>query len=405
MNILIVAPSLPYPPNHAQRLRTWHLATRLAHRHRVTLVTWAREDTPSEHRRAVESAFADVAVGPLRSAPSDLRTRLGRHRRFLLGGAPTYVQAMRDERGLQHGGPGHALLAEAIVGRDFDVAVLEDESLPWLPIPLPTCPLVIHRLNVFERVVGDIPVRHPLRRLAKPLEMRGWRRFEQRAGEMGDALVAPTPESAAAVARISPGVPVDVVTSGVELPPVVSPPSEGHDLAFVGWMGYPPNADAAEWFVTRVWPLVSEASATTRFRIVGRNPIHDVVALANDRIVVTGEVPDVVEACRGVRVGVVPLRAGMGIKTKTIELLAMGLPVVSTTVGAEGIAATEDEGLIVRDDPEAFAGAVRDLLSHPEEADRLGAGGREFVRRHFDWDTIATAYERILATAASRVGG
>lgn len=402
MRILVVSPSLPYPPNHAQRLRTWHLVTRLAARHHVTLVTWSPVDAPPENLEAVRQSVQEAHVGPVASFRSDLPTRLGRHVRFFATTVPTYVQAMLEARGFDASGAGDEFVQRSVGDRHFDVVVLEDESMTAYPLPRFDAPVVVHRLNVFERAVGDVPIEHRLRRLAKPLEIRAWRRFEAGIGQVADHLIAPTPEAAAVVARISPDLPVDVVTSGVDLPMLSTKPSDGTDLAFVGWMGYPPNVDAVRWFVREVWPRVRRVAPETRFRIVGRAPSDVVRALHGDGVVVTGEVPDVVDALRGVRVAVVPLRGGMGIKTKTVECMGMGLPVVSTTVGAEGISASHPEGLLVHDDADSFARAVIETLRDPARADGLGDAARQFALRHFDWDRIAHGYEQILRDAVTR---
>jgi glycosyltransferase involved in cell wall biosynthesis len=232
-------------------------------------------------------------------------------------------------------------------------------------------------------------------------EAAAWRRFDREAMAGTVLALATTPESAEALRSIECHPPIEVVTNGVEVRPLRTPPYGSRDIAFVGWMGYEPNVQAVCWFVRTVWPEVRRAYPESRFRIVGRNPSPRVRALEGDGVVVTGEVPDVADACEGVRLGVVPLRAGMGVKNKTLELLAMGLPVVGTPVAAEGLSPGGEDGLIVAEDQRAMRDAVLRLMADDEDVKRLGAEARAFVERRFAWDAIGDRYVRSLERAAS----
>jgi glycosyltransferase involved in cell wall biosynthesis len=220
------------------------------------------------------------------------------------------------------------------------------------------------------------------------------------------ALIATTDESAALLAPRSGGVPVHVVTNGVEVPAEAHVPSAGADVAFIGWMAYPPNVEAACFLVESVWPRVRSRLPGATLRLIGREPVDAVRALAGPDVVVTGEVPDVVAAAAGVRVGVVSLTGGMGIKNKTLELMAMGLPVVSTEVGAEGVDAGRDDGLLVASEPRELAALVVELLDDGPRADRLGAAARAYTDRAFGWDAIGEQYRRAFAdTVRASTGG
>ena len=390
MRLLVVAPRLPYPPTDGQRLRTWHLLEALAadDGFHVTLLTWEAPDDDPEYVTAVAGVVDDLVLAPLTSAASSPARRIWRQARFFAGGPPPYVQALAEERRSRPALP--ALPA-------VDAVVLEEEALVDLEVAPPGVPVVLHRLNVFSELMADVPHGGAVRRFIRPLELRAWRRFDRRVSRAAAAVVAVTPESAEILRGLVPSVPVHVVTNGVVAPPEPLCPSAGRDVAFIGWMGYPANVDAVRWFATEVWPLVRRAAPGSRLRIIGREPAPAVTALAGDDIDVTGEVPDVVAAAAGCRVGVVPLRGGMGIKNKTLELLAMGLPVVSTPAGAEGLPAPREGVLEPGTEPEAFAAAVAGLLADGEEADRLGAAGRAYVQAHFSWEAIGRYYVEVLA--------
>lgn len=401
--LLVVAPFLPVPPCDAQRVRTWNLASRLVGAFDVTLATWVPPGTDDAAMATCASTFDRLVVAPLGQAPMGLAHRVARHARFLSGGLPTYVQAMLDERR-----PGlhelSATLADIHAREPFDAVVLEEEAMAWMPVWPGDRPVVGHRLNVFYRVVGDLRAEHRLRRALHAVEVRAWRRFDRASSVPASLVITPTGESAEALRPLLADVPVAVVTNGVGLPPSPLRPSEGSDVVFVGWMSYPPNVDAVRWMVGEIWPLVRARHPGTRLRIVGRHPSPTVRSLAGPDVVVTGEVPDVVAACRGARLAVVPLRGGMGIKNKTLEAMAMGLPVVSTSSGAEGIPPAALGAMTVTDDAPAFARAVTALLDDAGLADQLGASGRARVEEHFGWEAIAAGYRDRIEETLRRTG-
>lgn len=403
MRILAVAPALPYPPDHGQRVRTWGYLSRLAAADGVdvTLLTWREDVATDADEAAVRAAIPDTVVLPLRDVDLAPAARAARQARFAAGGPPPYVQQLLAERMLEPGGQGRRLLAAAVderhAARPFDVVLTEDEAMVHVPVPDLGVPLVAHRLNVFTEVLGAERRLQGAGRLGWVVEGRGWRRFDEAPGERAALHVATTEESAAALRRLQPWIDVVALTNGVDMPAQETPPEDRTDVAFIGWMGYGPNADAVRWFAAECWPVVRRSHPGATFRIVGREPTPEVQALhdpAGSGVVVTGEVPAVPPACEGVAVGVAPLRAGMGIKNKVLELMAMGVPVVAAPAGAEGIAATEADGLVVRASSADLAAAVIRFLDDRAAAGAAGAAARRFVVEHFSWDTLA---ERLLA--------
>src|SRR5581483_1620074 len=164
-------------------------------------------------------------------------------------------------------------------------------------------------------------------------------------------------------------------------------------LVFVGHFGHPPNVDAAHVLAHDVLPRLGRS---VRLRLVGREPTSDVVALARPGAVeVTGAVADVRPHLAGASVFAAPVRFGTGMRGKVLEALAMGTPVVTTSVGAEGLGATPGRHLLVADGADDFAAAVRRVLDDASLAASLGAAGRALVEARFDWDVIADAHDAI----------
>ena len=178
-----------------------------------------------------------------------------------------------------------------------------------------------------------------------------------------------------------------------------SPPLPGAAdpvVVFVGLMGWTPNVDAAVWLVRSVWPRVRAKVPGAQLRLVGREPAPAVQALAGEGVTVTGTVPAVAPHLEAARVVVAPLRAGGGSRLKILEGLDAGRPVVATTVGAEGLEQLVGRGIVIEDDPVAYAEAIVRLLLDPHEAASLGAAGNQAVRETFAWDrTLAPLLEAV----------
>jgi glycosyltransferase involved in cell wall biosynthesis len=257
---------------------------------------------------------------------------------------------------------------------------------------------VVHRLNLLTEVLAAQRGKDITGRLFWPLERRGWERYDRDTMRSASLAITNTDEVAAALVQRYPQTRTVALPSGTDLRQLRNPPSSGKDAIFIGWMSYEPNLDAATWFAREVWPAVRARHPEACVRIVGRDPGPDALALhrPDHGVIVTGEVPDVADAAEGCRLGVVPLRRGRGMKTKTIELMAMGLPVVSLPAGREGIAATPDEGLLAPADASDMAAEIIRLLGEPGRADGLGETARRWVTAHHGWDAIAARYRELL---------
>jgi len=176
---------------------------------------------------------------------------------------------------------------------------------------------------------------------------------------------------------------------------------EPGNIVFLGSMDWMPNIEAVHYFVEQVYPLVKREVPNGSLTIVGRNPAPSIVRLAESdpSIRVTGTVSDTRPFVARSSCAVVPIRVGGGTRIKIYEMMAMAKPVVSTTIGAEGLEYTAGENILIEDDPARFAAAVRRLLSDAGARGAIGARARDFVVSRCSWESVTEAFVGLLARA------
>ena len=173
-------------------------------------------------------------------------------------------------------------------------------------------------------------------------------------------------------------------------------------IIFVGGFAHEPNVDAARFFVGDVLPLVHGILPEATFDIIGSHPPPEIVTLVGDAIRVTGYVPDLAPYYGRARVAVAPLRFGAGMKGKICEAMAHGVPVVTTTIGAEGMDLTDGENVLIADSAAAMAQAVVSVYRDDERWHRLATRGRAFIQDRYSPQAVLPAIRRLMALARTK---
>jgi glycosyltransferase involved in cell wall biosynthesis len=391
VRVLVVGVTFPFPPRSGFEMRFSQLLRQLARRYDVTLLSYAPP-------RADVSAAPDglrVEVVP-RRAPVGVAKR----RAQLLSLASPTPFAARDARSAELQEVIDRLTAE----QAFDVVQLESILLWGLRFP-PGTRVVLDEHNVEYEVFARMRAveRSRARRVFYGVERVRVQRFEQAAWKRVDACVVTSPREEEMVHAVAPETPVTTVPNAVDADYFrpggvdVRPAS----LVFNGVLDYRPNVDAVEFMLDEVMPLIQEQRPEVELSIVGRGGAGELHRFRRAGVVVTGEVPDVRPHLEQAAVVVVPIRMGGGTRLKVLEGLALERPMVSTSLGCEGIAVENDQHLLIADGAEAFAAAVLRLFDDPELSRQLGRNGRELVRRDYSWDAAGTRlealYDRVLA--------
>ncbi len=241
---------------------------------------------------------------------------------------------------------------------------------------------------------------NPLARFYFGLQARRMLAWERHVCRQVQHIVAVSPADADRMRRMFDVSNVSDVPTGVDLD-FFAPSGDRKriaDLVFVGSMDWLPNIDAIRYFVGEVLPLIRRTRPNCSLAIVGRLPGPEITGLAakDPNITVTGTVKDVRPYLWGSTVSIVPLRIGGGTRLKIYEAIAAKVPVVSTTVGAEGLDITHPTHFRRADTPEAFAAECLSLLDHEIERERLVAAAWESVSSRFSWETVTRQFEVIL---------
>jgi len=181
---------------------------------------------------------------------------------------------------------------------------------------------------------------------------------------------------------------VVVVPNGADVPTKLpSSAVEAGTLLFCGLLSYAPNEEAVRFFVGSILPAIRQELADTRFVVVGSSPPATVRALDDGVSVrIEADVPSVAEHYRKATVAVVPIRMGGGTRIKILEAWALGVPVVSTSIGCEGLDGVDGEHLLVADTPQQFAHACVELLRSPARRETLVRAGRDLVIKKYRWE-------------------
>jgi glycosyltransferase involved in cell wall biosynthesis len=173
-------------------------------------------------------------------------------------------------------------------------------------------------------------------------------------------------------------------------------------IIFTGNMSYYPNVDGANFLVQEVFPRVKQQIPGAKLFIVGQKPPRQIRSLADDDVTVTGFVEDIRTEYLRSSVAVSPIRFGAGTLNKVMEPLALGVPVVTTSVGLEGLGLRAGEEILIADDARSFADAVIRLLSDDGKRKSLAAAATQKIRTRFNWSSIAQELERIYGSIVKK---
>ena len=389
MRILWIKTELLHPIDKGGRIRSYQILRALCRQHNVTYLCLDDGLAAADAlQRAREYAHEVVAV-PFRPAPKMTVGYFADLLRNLFSPLPYAIARYQSTE----------LRARILqLAPDSDVIVC-DFLMPSVNVPLDLpAPVTLFQHNVeamiWQRHVS-VP-QHPLRRAYMRLQWRRMLRYEARQCPRFAHVIAVSAVDAELMRREYGATSVGHVATGVDLEyfRARARPAASRELVFVGSMDWMPNEDGIRWFASEIFSRVQERIAGARLTVVGRSPSAAIQELAerNPAIEVTGTVPDVRPYFERGAICVVPLRIGGGTRLKIYEAMAMGIPVVSTAIGAEGLPVRHGEHLLIADSRDEQVNAVCALLTDPLRSAALSANALRYVREHCSWDAVAESF-------------
>jgi glycosyltransferase involved in cell wall biosynthesis len=398
LRVLVVS---PYVPSRLAGgpIRVHGLITSLPAPHSVSLVAFAqrgREDVevPTEIRRRCD----EVVI-----VPNERRGIAGFGKRALQ--ARSLLSPRSFERHVHERPAFQAALARICDRSLFDVVQIEHSFMVHYRFP-PTAALVLDEHNVEHEIRSRTMavVRPGARKLYDYLNYRKLRAEEERSWRDADACAVTSPRDEAAIRSALPGVLTAVVPNAVDTAFFSrgSMRRERGTILFYGTLSYYPNLDGLLFFLREVMPIVRRSHPAARLKVVGADPPEAIRRYAAGDVTFTGFVADLRPHVESASVVIAPLRIGGGTRLKVLEAMAMGAPVVSTSLGAEGISVTSGREVLLADTAETFAAEVVRVLRDDLLASELSAAGRDLIETSYDWRASARALDVLYQRALLR---
>lgn len=394
--------AFPYPPTRGgTQIRTFNLIKYLSQRHDITLVTQCDEDVTSAAIATLQELVANLVTFPLVSSPpakSGLLDKAKRFSKLISQGTPNQV--------LAHYSPAmYQWVEEAISSQEFDVLTSEHSDNE----------IYVHSewhkqlrtvVNIHSSVVKNCQAQldNPSleNELREQLNLPLLRRYEQRYCAKFSCVVVTSKEDKKYLKNLAPDSEIHVIPNGVDLKlfPKRVTNQGGQRLIFVGAMDNPADIDAVDFFCRKILPAIRSRYPESTLELVGSRPVEQVKELAAIAgVKVTSQVTSLAEYLHWATVCVVPMRIGSGMKNKTLEAMAAGVPVVASDRGLDGLV-VDGADVPLRamraNSVDEYVYAIGRLFAEPKLREKLSENGRTMIEKEYTWERAGARYEQVL---------
>lgn len=387
MRVLMLSPLVPWPLDMGSKIRIYHVLKELSSTHDVELACLAQE-TSAPDVSALEELASRLHVVTAWAAP-----RWQMAAKSLLTTQPYRVAKFHSEALNRR-------LADLLHAQSYDLIWIHFLNMTshLSPATLDQNVVVLDQHNADERMWQRYAEQgSSMNRVFAQQNLWKLRRFQRRTLQHVDVLLSVSDEEAEFMRSRAPvSCEVWTMPNGVDID-YFQPRDDDHNepdhpiILFCGSMDVTMNADAVTRFIEEIFPQVKDRIPSAEFWIVGRRPTRKVQELGQlDGVTVTGAVEDVRPYYQRAAVFVAPFRYGAGTKLKVLEAMAMGVPVVATAVGCQGIDVESGRHLYVEETDETLAERVVELLDDPDARDRLATAGRALVEETYSWHRIVS---------------
>lgn len=393
MRILIITDSLPFPLVSGNRIRLYNLIRRIAEKHQVSIATLVESSYEQKFLPYLEELCVNViAVNVKRQHPL---LHIPGLISYALNGIPLELK-FKYSKELEN------KIQLLVSSQEFDIVQIEPSHMALYLRSIPNYTKYYSVLMFYDIAFAQFRrifrvERRTIPKIRALLHTLMMRRWEPRFAENFDRCITVSNVDKRLLHDANPHLQIDVVPNGVDTHLYKPLPKEelSPSLLFVGRMNYPPCADAAMFFCQKVLPLIQKRIKNVEVWLVGREPEAEVLRLKSDKVHITGRVDNLIPFYEQSSVCIVPLRSGGGTRLKILEAMALGRPVVSTSIGCEGLEMNDGEHLMIADEPEEFAQKIYRLLTERPLWENIRARARDLVVERYDWDLLAAHLTQI----------
>lgn len=389
MKILFVSLLLPHPyADHAMAFTICKVIENLSERHDISLVSFVRSEEERQHVKQLMNYCSRVETVLI---PQGIQRKIWSRTKMLalmpLAFSHGYCKEMRDK------------IRSMTREQKYDVVQM-DYTMGQYVSEIKDSVTVIYLLDlIYERARNmSANLKFSRKKLEWLADSFLSRRYEKKLYSKFDLVLAISAKIKESLLSCNPSLDISVLPTGVDIPKTqkISHNTKGRNLVFMGAMWRPENIDAVMYFYRSVFSLIREVIPDVTLYIVGGSPSEEIRNLASDPGVrVTGYVEDLPSFYTKCDVSIAPIRMTGGVHCKILDAMASGLPVITTTGGNEGIAATPDKEIIIADEADVFAGRSIELLEDKDRRKSIGAAGLEYVRQNFAWSQIIERLENL----------
>jgi len=389
MRILQIANKVPFPPKDGGSIATFSMSrgfTDLDHEVTVLAMSTSKHpvqgsDIPQEIRNEIRFLLVDVdtRLCPVRAA-----------RNLFLSKMPYNAERFVDKNFGDK-------LAGLLMEEEFDVIQLEGLYLaPYVPLirELSEAAIAMRAHNIEHEIWNrTVKQRSGFKKLYTRIIAGRVRKMELENLNTFDAMVPITERDAVIFRDLGCRLPMHVAPTGINMSTFrkYNAKPEFPSLFHIGALDWAPNQEGLEWFLKKCWRGLNRKYPELKFYIAGRNAPESIKKIKEPGVVFLGEVEDAYEFMESKAIMIVPLLSGSGMRIKIIEGMALGKSIVSTSIGAEGIAVTHDENIIIADDPQNFSSGIENLLDNFDKFEAIGSKAESFIEANYENLSISKA--------------
>lgn len=393
MHILFITDNIPFPPISGDRIRVYQLLQRVAQTHHVSIAAPIRNEEEEQSVQILKKICQHVLTAslprrsPLKHLPGLFQTAFS--------GRPLELHFLTSKE-LQR------KIKALLESEQVNIVQCEHSRMAHYANLLPANSGAKTLLTFHNVAAQQFDTIYRITHSLMP-KFRAWlfsrqmRCWEAHCVRTFDRCITVSENDRSLLLQDVPQQRIELVANGVDTQ-VCRPlprPKGVPTFILIGLMSYQPYTDSAIYFCETILPLIRKAIREVKVLVVGPNPPLSVKLLNGNGVTVTGRVPDVAPYYQESCISVVPLRAGGGTRLKILEAMAFGRPVVSTSLGCEGLNVRHEEHLLIADEPQQFAERVLRLLRDDDLYTRIANRARALVEAEYDWDVLTAQMLRI----------